>query len=268
MNGLDPILDQLQLKGNLKTLASTVIKGALIAKGNKLLESEVISILQLYKNLLETDKRNLQNIPKPTIRGLGAALMLSLQRGQLKLVSIASPHYIREKGKVIIGNGREKKEYTYPNTIRKMISKITLLPHTYVVYLSDIDPETTAQNPEEIKAMFQNNLEGLRKIAGEANKLSVLIDCLEQRVEEAKGNAVLKQRINQLQRSTVIYAHSIAPEAIGERAYVYAAIGKLLEQKYPEMILLDIQGKVYPYEQPFYDALRTTPLPLLRLAIK
>ncbi|OGH80849.1 MAG: hypothetical protein A3I29_03765 [Candidatus Magasanikbacteria bacterium RIFCSPLOWO2_02_FULL_44_11] len=46
---------------------------------------------------------------------------------------------------------------------------------------------------------------------------------------------------------------------------LYSTIGKLLQGKFSTGILFDVQKKVFPYEQPFYNKLRSEqPLPMIR----
>jgi hypothetical protein len=83
--------------------------------------------------------------------------------------------------------------------------------------------------------------------------------------KEVATNPNLVASIKSLQeRSTVLTAHKITKEAIKERAITYAALGKILEEKMPMIVIMDIQSRIYPYEQPFYDILRDIPIPLLR----
>lgn len=266
------VLDELGLKTRIEvSRARSFVRGVLEEKEGKLEKAELTELLTAYKNLVGLDVRQLCNIPNSTMVGLGHALFLSLKRGDLKFVSFASPAYKQDfRGRHIdIGNGRDKKEYRAPAAIGKKLRDLSL-PYSYDVLFVDIDPEVVGKNREEVEILFTRNFEGLCAVSGVgARRLSQVVDTsyLEKLRTSARVSEKLAKQVSELQnRPTVLAAHNISPEAIADRAVIYAALGRLLEETAPETILLDIQGRIYPYEQPFYGTLRRFPLPLLRLA--
>lgn len=268
---LKKMLDQLGLTTRVEiSHARTFIKGAVAERGGKIDEEELLALLGIYKRLMELDVRKLSNIPKSTVEGLGHVLVLFLRKGRLKFLSLASPDYRQDaKGRHIdIGDGTTKKEYHAPEAIAKELGNLGV-PSDYRVLFADIDLEVVGKSPEEIKALLAKNYRGLCRTSGVGVKglsQEISLSRFERFKREARSSRKLAMQIQELQnRATVRMAHNISREAIAERAFVYAALGKLLEEIAPETILADIQGRIYPYEQPFYDALRRFPLPLLRL---
>ncbi len=270
--GIKTILNEFGIRSRIEVShARGFFKGALQEKEGRLEETEIERLLAIYQKLVTMDVRTLGNISRSTMVGLGHALLLSLKKEGLKFVSLASPDYRQDfRGcHVDIGDGRDKKEYRAPAVIRKKLESLDL-PYSYDVLFVDIDSEVVGKGQEEIDALLARNFEGLCAVSGiGARRLSQTVDIsyLEELKETAHASEKLAKQVSVLQsRPTVLVAHSISREAIADRAIIYAALGKLLEETVPETILLDIQGRIYPYEQPFYDALRRFPLPLLRLA--
>ncbi len=270
--GVKIVLDELGLKTRIEiSRARSFVKGVLEEKGGRLERAELKELLKLYQQLVGLDVRRLCNIPSSTMIGLGHVLFVSLKRGGLKFVSFASPAYKQDfMGRHIdIGEGRDKKEYRAPAVISEKLRDLPL-PFGYDVLYVDIDPEVVDKSPENVETLFAKNFEGLCAVSGaDAKRLSQAVDdsYFERLKAEARTSEKLAKQVRELQnRPTVLAAHRIKPEAIEDRAVIYAALGKLLEETAPETILLDIQGRIYPYEQPFYDTLRRFPLPLLRPA--
>ena len=246
------------------------VKEALKEAGRRLKEGEVSALLATYKRLIGMDVRMLSDVPTSTKKGLGHVLVLSQEKGELRFLSLASPDYKRDADgcAINIGNGKTKKEYRAPREITRRLKGLRL-PFKYDVFLVDIDIEVEGKTPNEIERLLVINHKGFCEISGiKVRRLSREIDI--SRFESLKGDArssgELTKQIRRLQnRTSIRVEYGITEEAIAERVIAYAALGKLLEETAPEAILADIQGRIYPFEQPFYDALRRFPLPLLRL---
>ena len=264
------VLNELGLVSRVEvSQARNFLKGALQASKRPLTAEELRVLIGDYLKVLTLDVRGLGNIPKATMVGLGYVLGKRPGGGRLPFISLASPAYVQNlDGKhVDILSGASKGEYHKLQTIKNRLTALEI-PHTFEVFLADIDPEVSGKGPDELEALFERNLRGLREVSGiNARRLSAVVGRngfgrLRQRV---KKDERLQGRIRALQeRGSVKTAHRITAKAIAERAEVYAALGKYLEETLPNIILADIQGRIYPYEQPFYNVLRDHPLPVLR----
>jgi len=265
------VLDELGLKTRAEvSLARKFAKGVLDEKGGRLERVELKKLFKLYQQLVGLDVRPLCNIPSSTVVGLGHVLFLALKEEGLKFVSFASPAYKQDLlGRHIdIGDGRDKKEYRALAVIDEKLRGLAL-PYSYNILFVDIDPEVAGKSLEEVENLFTENFKGLCAVSSvSAKRLSRVVNTshLKKLEENARASEKVTNQIRKLQdRPTVLKAHKIGREEIAERAVIYTALGKLLEEVAPKTILLDIQGRIYPYEQPFYDTLRRFPLPLLRL---
>ncbi len=249
------------------------VHGAVRGNKGRVPPEELYRLLKMLSNFLQLDERNVCNIPSETIYGLGFVLaQTAVSDSRLDFVSFASPAYIQNsRGEHIdITSGVNKKEYAELRKVARKLDSLFTFPFSYSIYLVDLDPEVKGKSKEEINRLFVQNLAGLRRISGrnEAKRLSSLVphhSLHDLRIQFA-NNVSLTREIEELKsRKTVQKAHKIGSEAIEERALTYAAIGRYLEENAPNLILLDIQGKIYPYEQPFYNTLRSVPLPLIRV---
>ncbi len=246
------------------------VHGAVNGNRGRIPPDDLYKLLKLLVNFLQLDQRNVCNIPGETIYGLGYVLAQK-NSGQLKFVSFASPAYIQNsRGEhVDISSGFNKQEYRKLQKIGGRLEEMFNMPFNYSVYLVDLDPEVKGKSKDEIDSLFKRNLRGLRQVSDrEAEMLSSLVNqryLEEVKSQIAKDSALIKEIENLQARKTVRKAHKITPEAIEARALTYAALGCYLEDRQPNIIVLDIQGKIYPYEQPFYNSLRQVPLPLLRV---
>jgi hypothetical protein len=102
---------------------SAALKGAKKALKRNLTEKELERIIVLYKELLELDTRNIENIPLNTAMGLGAVLARHMETEEkLLLVSLASPAYIQDasgkhvnitKGTRNSSKGRHYRQYLH-----------------------------------------------------------------------------------------------------------------------------------------------------------
>lgn len=244
----------------------SALKGAKQALRRNLTEDEIEKLVVLYKEILALDTRNIANIPLDATKGLGAVIAVHLDTGKpIRFVSLASPAYVQNSSgqHVDITRGSNKETYKVLPKVASSLKKLGTLQ----VFLSDIDSEVVDMTLEEVEKRFRANLEGLKEHFSEAQRISNTISEAEILREKSviKNAQELDKSIRELQRrDTVLRVHKISPEAIRDRAITYAAIGKILERKMPMLVLMDVQSRIYPYEQPFYDTLREIPIPLLR----
>jgi len=247
-----------------------VVAGASAVKGGRLDRKELAVVLGVYKRLAALDVRRIENIPRSTFVGLGHTLFEGLDAGRLQFISVASPDYRQDlRGQhVDIGDGRSKEEYRGPAQILARLGGLKI-PLSYEVLFADLDPEVVGRELRKVDELLEVNFKGLRQILGQipVRRLSEVTGRGEmERLREEAADGPAREAVEKLQsRATVLGAHKISPEDLSQRALAYAAVGKILEEKFPGAILADIQGRIYPYEQPFYDVLRSYPLPLLRL---
>ena len=252
-----------------KSRLKMALRGAGQAIGRRLDDKELADFLEIYRKVLSMDVRDIQNIPLSAAQGLGVVLARSIVEGlPLKFLSLASPAYVQDEegNHTKIVRGEDKRSYQVIRGIEGRLRK--LFPNvTYAVFLSDIDSEVAGVSQEAVEAMFAENLDGLKSCYPCANRLSEVVP--KPRLEGIKGEIRTNERLNDMidalmKRETVLDSHKISQEELRERAITYAALGRILEEDLPEAVLMDIQTRVYPYEQPFYDVLRRFPLPLIR----
>ncbi len=80
----------------------------------------------------------------------------------------------------------------------------------------------------------------------------------------AKVTAGIHSKTEELLKHPTIQGQfAVTEDKIKSDVRDYALYGLLFEQTAKPIILIDLQGKIYPYQQPYYSMLRTKPLPLL-----
>ena len=164
---------------------------------------------------------------------------------------------------------REKPQYkkiTYLNDEIKKISEQIGIKFTYTNILPDYNP----QFPLEIfESAWENNKKQLERDSGmEAQRLSQMAPG---RFEEIQANigtymdvTLLNNKIDEHAKSSSNIINFVAPKDFSRQQIIhYSTIGIILEEILPNGILLDVQKRYYPFEQPFYNFARKDKLPII-----
>ena len=158
---------------------------------------------------------------------------------------------------------RQKPQYHSNEWLRMEFEKIkTSAPHlpvSYLCVLPDFDPSLVL---DDFSELWERNLDQIRKYTNaQCVRLSKIAN-----FDTINYEAVRKELEDDVRIFSEKQASMIEFEAdanFSERQIIsYAIVGQLLEKSLPNGILLDIQKRHYPFEQPFYSRLRNEKLPI------
>lgn len=162
---------------------------------------------------------------------------------------------------------RDKPQYKQNYEIGKKLN--TLNKYFNIHYCSILVDIDTDFGLEEYNTEWDKNIKYLAEVSrGETYRLSEIMgkkdfdffDKLETFVDFSK----LTESIKKYKGSDSLKLDFNASEGFIEKQIkAYTSVGLVLEKYFPNAILLDVQKKYYPFEQPFYNFGRKVHLPIL-----
>lgn len=218
-------------------------------------------------SLMRLDERPVDQIPYEAIRGMATALGWALKNHQdVRFISFASPAIDASSRKI-----RDKEQYRLPATILPLLQEAAqeLPSWRYEVLLADYDFRFSGQ--EFIQA-WEENLNFLRARSGmPANRLSAIfskseLERIRGEISATRGKEIEEEVARISSNQTLLLFFKTTPERNLHQAFLYAACGAWLEQNVPACILIDIQKKIYPCEQPFFQRARISPMAVVRFS--
>lgn len=191
-------------------------------------------------------------------------LMNGIGNGRMTLISMNS-------GALSAGSSelRAKPQYAEIGEIERMLDGIareTEFPYEYISILQDISYDFPLP---EYDALWEKNLDYLDRQSGKKNiRLSQMLDgrypdYLDEFRRTVDGE-LLEQNIRKYENNNFLAAGFHAPPGFQRKQIMsYSVLGFILERKMPTAILIDVQKKCFPYEQPFYNYARKQKLPII-----
>ncbi|MFZ4462020.1 MAG: hypothetical protein ACOYN2_06020 [Patescibacteria group bacterium] len=158
---------------------------------------------------------------------------------------------------------RNKPQYFTNEYLRNKVESFVQshdLSVEYICLLPDLDPKFPIERCDEL---WQMNLEQIRSYtSAKCVRLSMLSASVE--VDRKFVLRTLEKEIADFteRQSTLIEFHADADFA-AHQIVNYATAGIIFEEIFPNGILLDIQKRSYPFEQPYYSRLRKNELPIV-----
>ncbi|MCL5781771.1 MAG: hypothetical protein M1459_00165 [Patescibacteria group bacterium] len=237
--------------------------------GNNAVEfADILTMAKLTDQLFRSFGHTFETAEIDLIKGMASVLAIYLKkRIPIKAFSIASnaidsDDTLKDKSK----------QYSSFDDIYGQIKTIFSgndINFEYDVFLADIDFKHTNEND---KGMWNRNLEYLQSFT--TQRLStirrLIPDCdslIEKELERSgeEYNSVLDgyEKTGSLGFSGFNTKRQRAFYQMG----LYSVVGNFLEENNPTGILFDVQKRVYPYEQPYYQRQRTNKLPIIRKRI-
>ena len=192
------------------------------------------------------------------------ALAYGLSKGELTFFSMHSSALTEDPTKL-----REKPQYRkvqyLQDEVRAFFEK-KRINFQYHSILPDYDKTFPFSTYD---SSWNKNCEYIEQISGiKTTRLSKMVPG---RFDAINGNLQSYMNVEELNKQIEYHGHSMstildfkAPENFSEKQIkTYSIIGIILEEIYPYGILLDIQKKCYPFEQPFYNFARKKKLPII-----
>lgn len=164
---------------------------------------------------------------------------------------------------------REKPQYrkiTYLNDMVNKLAKETGVNFSYTSILPDYDQRFPFN---DFESAWENNKQQIEKVSGiKTERLSQIAPGRYEEISEHLENymdiQLLNKEINQHAESYTDFINFAAPKDFSKKQIIsYSVTGLVLEELLPQGILLDVQKRCYPFEQPFYNFARKEKLPIV-----
>lgn len=228
----------------------------------KLSEEKALIYLGLAKDLCDLEPTKFDETIRLNLTGLVKIFSENQTHNTpIQCISIAS--------NALTGNDnlKQKDQYLKFDKIAKKLEKIFIkynIQYIYQVILADIDYR---YDLEKYNKQWELNIQNLK------NKTSVPVLRLSELFPEYKiVTDEIESKKNSYFDSQIVRLENALPQfhATRERARfqmsLYSAIGKMMQKNFSTGILFDVQKKIYPYEQPFYNETRKSdPVPIIRV---
>lgn len=225
----------------------------------------ILAWAQLSHELMLYDIRRPEHIPYQTLSGLAnvCAIVSGTIHRRVEFVSFAS-NALTSDGRI-----KEKRQYKRFDQISNFLENVgrdLQIDLVYRVILSDHD---YLFPPHKYTRPWGQNLEALRE------QTRVSVQLLSDSLPWADVQKLLTRHeliVRRLEGDQEVFNHNLStrlsfkttPERCMHQRRLYAAVGAWLEANLPTCVIMDVQKREYPYEQPCFQRLRTVPLPLIR----
>jgi hypothetical protein len=221
--------------------------------------SSVSIIIKLFAAL-----SSLGGITKKEVQPLLTSLIIGFCKKEIQLFSMNSSALLKNSNEL-----RLKPQYERVKQISKCVQSISSrvdIKMTFLSILPDIDSDFPLDEYEEAWEKNKVYIEEVSKVT--TIRLSILAPNEFQKIEKNLSSFVDTQR---LQKEIEYHATSYGtwldfaalPDFSKKQILNYTISGIILEKKLPWSILLDIQKKQFPFEQPFYNFARKEKLPII-----
>jgi hypothetical protein len=247
------------LKKDLFRLVAAKQEGGSISEEQ---EASARNFLLLVKELSDFDVDGFSKMSTDNIRGFARVGNETIvNKMPVEFFSVASNALTRN------GSLRSKEQYSKFDKINEVIGEMTKkhgVAYTYKVILADIDHTYGLENFAEPWIKNFEYLQQQTKIP--VVRMSEFLPTIKKDALVAKERLAdtIEKRIKSMEMALRLF-HATEARA-RHQMELYAAIGLALRDTHSAGVLLDVQKKIYPYEQPFYNELRPeSPLPRIKL---
>ena len=164
---------------------------------------------------------------------------------------------------------REKPQYkkiTYLNDMIAQLGERTGINFSYTSILPDYDQQYPFDTYEKA---WENNKHQIESVSGiKTERLSQMAPGRFEEISANLGSYMDTQLLdNEIRQHAESYSDLItfsAPKDFSKKQIItYSVTGIILEELIPSGILLDVQKRCYPFEQPFYNFARKEKLPII-----
>lgn len=164
---------------------------------------------------------------------------------------------------------REKPQYkkiTYLNEMVNKLAEETGVNFSYTSILPDYDQRFPFENFE---SAWENNKWQIEDVSGiKTERLSQIapgrFEEISKHLENYMDIPLLNKEIEKHAESYTDYINFCASKDFSKKQIIsYSITGVVLEELFPSGILLDVQKRCYPFEQPFYNFARKGKLPIV-----
>ncbi len=222
----------------------------------------IFDYVRLCQTLFALSREEPRQTSWANIKGmLNVFMSARVNQTPIQFVSVAS------NALTIDGKLKDKSQYLKFDRISRLL-ELTMpnVPYTYEVFLADTDYRFERSKYE---SSWQENFSYLRRsTAVPTRRLSDIfgsLDSVMAAVNETNGCDFDREAAHFQDNGTLRLFDTSLPRARHQMA-LYAAIGLMLQERFPTGILLDVQGKIYAYEQPYYQRGRaSSPIPVFRI---
>jgi len=211
-------------------------------------------------SILESEGR----LPKKGGASLLTGLLYGLSKGEVEFFSMNSHALIKGKPEL-----RHKPQYIRNADIKKIAAQIADTAGVACRFSSILPDTDTDFCGDEYDDLWDKNCNSITEISGvPTTRLSKITSLSFQDAEKIISRhpslSLLKQNILSFTKDLKkLIDFKASDNFVEKQINSYAATGLMLEQTSKYALLLDIQKKVYPFEQPFYNFFRIHPLGIL-----
>lgn len=184
--------------------------------------------------------------------------------GEIKIISINS-HALLKNSKDLRDKDQYRKNCKLSIFLKKLQKEFDVKIN-YTSILADLDKNFDLYEYKKIWDLNKEYLKRESKI--ETIRLSELMKKEDFELYRSEDEVInikgLRGSIEKYNKSQDIKVDFNAPENfIKNQILSYVVVGMILEKRLPDVILLDVQRKYYPFEQPFYNFNREFKIPIV-----
>lgn len=223
-------------------------------------ENDVITIKQvvaLCTKLINSSAVTYNSCPRQLISGLSNCISNAYCcSGIVNMMVFAS--YAVGKGNIVdLALLSDRKQYLIFDSLGKLLQDM-FNDYGLICQMNIILPDMHHEFPiSEYNSAWEENAKIIQNLTVyPVSRLSTQVDYKTISLELLKN----KKRILRATDQRVIAQFGANIEKAVSSIEYYSSIGKWLENKGPNFIIADVQKKIYPYQQPFYNAYRTEPI--------
>jgi len=224
--------------------------------------------INIALGMLEKSALRMQSYPDSLLRALGNVISSSIySEEKIELFFFAS--YAVGKNNCIDENLLlKRKQYSAFDKIGRVIESL-FQQYNLIFEIKVVLPDL---HHEFSKAEYEDAWELNKKLIQKITRYPVwrlsefddYVSTDTKAVEERlHSSATIRGRLLRILNPRTLSQFGANKEKADSSILYYSSIGRWLEDKSQKVIVLDVQKKEYPYQQPFYNALRTTPLPVI-----
>lgn len=223
-------------------------------------ENDVITIKQvvaLCTKLINSSAVTYNSCPRQLISGLSNCISNAYcSSGIVNMMVFAS--YAVGKGNIVdLALLSDRKQYLIFDSLGKLLQN-TFNDYGLICQMNIILPDMHHEFPiSEYNSAWEENARIIQNLTVyPVSRLSTQVDYKTISLELLNN----KKRILRATDQRVIAQFGANIEKAVSSIEYYSSIGKWLENKGPNFIIADVQKKIYPYQQPFYNAYRAEPI--------
>jgi hypothetical protein len=214
--------------------------------------------------IITSEIEKLGQLPRNEKQALLGQILLGYCDNDIHLFSMNSSSLTQNPS--ILRDKPQYRKITYLNNKVKQIAQQSETNISYQSILPDYDPNFPFSRFE---TAWENNRLQIEKVSG--IKIERLSQMVPERFEEIKANLgdylnidILNKEIEKHSKSASNIINFEAPKDFSKNQILtYTTTGIILEELMPRGILLDVQKRCYPFEQPFYNFGRKEKLPMI-----